>query len=249
MNKTNFLAIFLIVPFLSACSASMGEPVSVDEEIVPPGTTEGDLNAPVDGTDGLTPETSADQPTVQPMDNQPYFFPAWSSSFGISKSMYERAQKYYDQHWSSFSVRRYVVIIDMGLHSSKKRFVLFDLKTGKFEKHNVAHGSGSDPDKDGWVERFSNAEGSNATSVGFYKTLYTYNGNHGRSLKIDGLESTNNNALARAVVIHGADYVSDKNSKAGRSWGCPALDNAVVQGVIDKLQGGAMLLIATSRTL
>lgn len=211
---------------------------------------EADENASIDGTDGLTPETSADGVQFGPMEAPtPYTWPAWSSKMGITNAIYTRAQAYYNQHWKEFAVTRYVVLIDLGLHSSKKRELLLDLKTGAYEKHNVAHGSGSDPDKDGWVESFSNVSGSNQSSLGFYKTLYTYNGKNGRSLRIDGLESTNSNALARAVVIHGASYVSDKNSKAGRSNGCPALDHAIVQGVIDKIKGGAMLLIATSRSL
>lgn len=248
MKTIKLISVLAVIPLLIACGKPVGSAQGGDE-FAPEGTTEADLNAPVDGTDGLTPETSADGPSAGAEDNQTYFFPAWKSEFGISKTMFERAKAYYNQHWTSFDNRRYVVIIDMGLHSSKKRFVLFDLKTGSYERHNTSHGAGSDPNADGWLDSFSNLDGSKKTSLGFYKTLYTYTGTHGRSLRLDGLESTNNNALSRAIVVHGASYISDKNSSAGRSWGCPALDESVVQGVIDKIKGGAMLLIATSRSL
>lgn len=249
--KTIKLAILAAFSFtLISCADTATE--FAGEEAPPAGTTEAELNAPIDHTDGLTPETSADGPEAYSrelgvLETQPYFFPAYSSNFGITKTIYERAKRYYDQNWKSFPNRRYVVLIDMGPHSSKKRFLLLDLKTGKASRHNTSHGVGSDSNNDGIATSFSNQEGSKKTSLGFYKTLYTYNGSNGRSLRLEGLESSNNNALARAIVVHGANYISDKNSRAGRSWGCPALDHAVVQSVIDKIKGGAMMLIATSR--
>lgn len=228
---------------LTACGKSIG---SVDQE-VPAGMTEAELNAPIDGSDPNAPQ---DATPVEPEADtgQVYFFPKYSSSFMVTETIYNRAQKYYDQHWKEFTNRRYVVLIDFGLRSNQKRFVLLDLKTGKAETHNTSVGKGSDPDGDGIATKFSNTPESNKSSLGFYKTLATYTGKHGRSLRLDGLSSTNSNALSRAIVIHGADYISDLRNVAGRSLGCPALDNAVVQGVIDKIKGGAMMLIATSRT-
>lgn len=250
MNRCKIpLAVFAALALtLTGCADTSTEM----DETAPAGTTEAELNAPVDHTDGLTPETSADGPEAYSRDlgvleTQPYSFPTYSTSFGITKTIYERAKRYYDQNWRSFSNRRYVVLIDMGLHSGKKRFVLFDLQTGTVSKHNTSHGVGSDSNNDGIATSFSNVEGSKKTSLGFYKTLYTYNGSNGRSLRLEGLEASNNNALERAIVVHGANYISDRNSTAGRSWGCPALDHAVVQSVIDKIKGGAMMLIATSR--
>lgn len=246
MNNTK-LSLALVL-FLSYQLIACGQAVQ-SESPLKAAQAEWEENAPIDGTDGLTPETAADAPRVFTEDTQTYFFPKWESAMGVSEKIFTRAQAYYNQHWVEFPNRRYVVLIDLGQHSSKKRFLLIDLKTGKYERHNTAHGAGSDPNADGWVDSFSNVSGSNKSSVGFYKTLYTYNGKNGRSLRIDGLESTNSNALARAIVVHGANYVSDKNSSAGRSNGCPALDHAVVQTVIDKIRDGAMLLIATSRAL
>lgn len=245
MKTTKLILSSALVFTLTACgmpepSASQGPDEAAQAEL--------DENAPIDNTDGLTPETSADGPEAYPMATPaPYTWPKWSSSMGISSAIFNRAQKYYDQHWSEFTNTRYVVLVDLGLHSSKKRFLLIDLKSGAFEKHNTSHGAGSDTNKDGYAESFSNVSGSNKSSLGFYKTLYTYNGKNGRSLRIDGLEASNSNALARAIVVHSASYVSDKKSTAGRSLGCPALDPSITQPLIDKIKGGAMFLIATSR--
>ncbi|MGE4132927.1 MAG: murein L,D-transpeptidase catalytic domain family protein [Bdellovibrionales bacterium] len=247
MDSLKKISIVTLALSITACGQPIGT-YSASEENPPPGTTEADLNAPVDGTDGLTPDRSADPVEKDPIENsQTYFFPSYKAEFGIPRNIFDDAKKYYDQHWSSFENRRYVMIIDMGQHSSKKRFLLIDLKTGTYERHNVSHGSGSDTNNDGYAESFSNTEGSKKTSLGFYKTLYTYNGTHGRSLRLDGLSSTNSNALARAIVVHGASYVSDSSGRAGRSWGCPALDEGIVQGVIDRVRNGAMMYIASSR--
>lgn len=147
-----------------------------------------------------------------------------------------------------YSSPRYWAYFDTKAHSSLRRFHVFDLKTKTVESHFVAHGSGSDPDHNGILYKFSNEPGSNCTSKGIYLCAETYNGKHGRSLKLDGKESTNSNARSRSVVIHGAAYVGQDyvklNGKCGRSQGCPALDREVVQKVIDQLMGGSPLIIA-----
>jgi hypothetical protein len=120
------------------------------------------------------------------------------------------------------------------------------MKSGSVSQHVVAHGKGSDPNGTGFVERFSNVSGSNASSQGFYLASETYQGKHGLSLRLDGLSSTNNQARARAVVIHAASYVSDGNSKQGRSWGCPALEPGETSGVISRLKGKSLIYAAKS---
>ena len=62
-------------------------------------------------------------------------------------------------------------------------------------------------------------------------------------MRLDGLSSTNSNARKRAIVVHPATYVSDSASRAGRSWGCPALDPKVSKSVIDRIKGGSLMLI------
>ena len=229
---------------VSGCGPDLGD----FEQVAPEGTTEQELNAPVDITEdpyelGLVIDESA-----QTFDqSQSYFFPPFSSSWGLSRKIYDQGKRYYDQNWKSFSNRRYVVLIDLGAKSSARRFFLFDLKTGQVKRYLTSHGAGSDKNRNGWAETFSNQSGSKASSLGAYKTLGTYTGKHGRSLRLDGLSSTNSNALSRAIVVHGAKYIREKDGYAGTSWGCPALDNAYVQGVIDKIKGGALLYIGNSR--
>jgi hypothetical protein len=237
------LKLILIASLCSGVVACSGQLNTLDE-VASQGATEQEINAPVPGEslpadDGVAPEGSQAN----------YSFPQWRSAYGISETIYNRVRDYYNANYSRFTNHQYVVIIDMGLHSSAKRFTLINLANGSYERHNVAHGSGSDPDADGWLNSFSNVNGSKKTSVGYYKTLSTYVGSHGRSLRLDGLSSTNSNALSRAIVVHGASYVSDSASRAGRSWGCPALADNVAQGVIDKIKGGALLVIASSRAL
>lgn len=152
-----------------------------------------------------------------------------------------QAVAYLKKYESKFDNDNYLVVIDYSQHSSRKRFYLINLNNGSVERHNVAHGLGSDPDKDGYAQKFSNVEGSKATSLGFYRTLGTYSGKHGYSLLLQGLSSTNSNAYDRAIVIHGADYVSDGSSYAGRSWGCPALDMDVRSSVITRIKNGALI--------
>ncbi len=139
---------------------------------------------------------------------------------------------------------RYVAIIDYGIHSSKPRLFLVDTERGTQEALLVSHGRGSDPDHDGWADRFSNVEGSKMSSLGAYLTRNLYYGKHGMSLRLVGLEASNDRALERAIVMHGADYVAPGLAKMGRSWGCPAIQRRHVPRLLPKLAGGAFLYIA-----
>jgi hypothetical protein len=98
------------------------------------------------------------------------------------------------------------------------------------------------------ASRFSNRDGSHQSALGLYITAETYSGSHGRSLKLDGKEAGFNSAArGRAIVMHEADYASDahvrRNGYMGRSWGCPAMDPAVAQDVIDLVKNGSAMLI------
>ena len=135
----------------------------------------------------------------------------------------------------------YLVLIDFSMNSSKARFYLVTLATGKIETFHVAHGKASDPDFDGFATTFSNESGSNKSALGFYRTAETYVGSHGLSLKLDGLSSTNSNARSRAIVVHAADYVYEKNQKAGRSLGCPALAPEVAKRLVPLLKNGVLI--------
>ena len=138
---------------------------------------------------------------------------------------------------------RYLTVIDLAEHSSEPRMFVFDTRTGKQESLLVAHGRGSDPDHDGYAEVFSNTVNSRMSSLGAYVTGGTYFGKHGLSLRLDGLDRTNSRARERAIVMHGADYVSPGRDQLGRSWGCPAIDRRLVKRVLPKLAGGTFLYI------
>ena len=135
------------------------------------------------------------------------------------------------------------MIVDFSLPSNRKRLFLFDLSKGTVERYLTSHGSGSDPRNSGFANSFSNEPNSKKSSLGLYLTLNVYYGQHGRSLRLRGLDPSNSNAEERAIVMHPADYVSEARSYAGRSWGCTALDPAVADRVINRIQGGALMLV------
>jgi hypothetical protein len=158
----------------------------------------------------------------------------------VPEKLLEEAVNYYETHLSSIKNRRVLGVIDFKKHNSKERFYIIDMESGRVEKFLAAHGKNSDPDYDGYATKFSNTPNSNMTSLGFYLTAETYYGKNDYSLRLDGLSATNSNARERAIVIHGADYVSP-GPKIGRSEGCPALDRRYTQEVIDQIKGGALL--------
>lgn len=119
----------------------------------------------------------------------------------------------------------HIVIVDYARRSSEKRAYLVNLETGLVEDmFRAAHGSGSDSDHDGFLDKFSDVPGSSASPEGAYLLAEEYTGKHGRSLRLDGLDPTNANARARAIVIHAAEYAEpsflQKWGKLGRSNGC-----------------------------
>jgi len=148
---------------------------------------------------------------------------------------------------------RYWAIADFDLRSSEPRLFLFDVEDNRVESYLCAHGIGSEgPTDDGYATVFSNVPGSNCTSLGVYLCAETYNGRHGFSMRLDGLEPTNSHARARAIVVHGANYVSPdmirRTGRIGRSDGCPAVENRFSTEVVSALTGGSLLLAWSSRT-
>lgn len=139
-----------------------------------------------------------------------------------------------------------VGIADFSLPSRTPRFFLVDLQGGRASAHLVAHGRGSDPDHSGWLERFSNEPGSAASSSGAYLTGAEYLGQHGRSRRLIGLDPTNDNAEARAIVIHAAWYVGPQmiaeHGKLGRSEGCLAFSDADLGDLLEQLGPGRLIV-------
>jgi len=142
-----------------------------------------------------------------------------------------------------------LTVIDFDLPSTEKRLWVLDLEEHKVLFHTlVAHGHNSGENE---ASNFSNTNESNMSSLGFYVTGHEYEGKHGHSLRLQGLdEGFNTNALARSVVMHGADYVSEafikQNGRLGRSLGCPALPLDSYSQIIDAVKGGSCLFLNKS---
>ncbi|WP_373739134.1 murein L,D-transpeptidase catalytic domain family protein [Kaistella sp.] len=139
-----------------------------------------------------------------------------------------------------------LTICDFSLSSAEKRLWIIDLNEKKVLFNSlVAHGKNTGEE---FAQKFSNTESSLQSSLGFYITETTYNGSNGYSLKLLGMDSGYNDAaLQRAIVMHGADYVSEdfiKNQKRlGRSWGCPAVPRALAEPIINTIKGKNCLFI------
>lgn len=145
-------------------------------------------------------------------------------------------------------LRDRIAVVDFAAPSSEPRLHLVDLQSGQERSLLVTHGSGSDPDHSGWTKRFSNDEGSNASSEGAFATLNYYSGKHGRSQRLAGLNASNSNALSRAIVIHGAWYaepnVVDTTGKLGRSQGCFAVGDTLIDDLFDHLGSNRLIYAA-----
>lgn len=139
-----------------------------------------------------------------------------------------------------------VGIADFGLHSAQKRFHFVDVVNDRVESYHVSHGTGSDGEHDGWLKRYSNIEGSEASSRGAFMTRSWYVGKYGTSIRLDGLDPTNSNALPRAIVMHQANYATpehvDRWGRLGRSNGCFAMGPEQFDRALIDLSGGRLLV-------
>lgn len=139
-----------------------------------------------------------------------------------------------------------IAIVDFSRPSVDKRFYIINLKKQEVVKTTlVAHGLNSGEQL---AQSFSNTVSSYQSSLGLYVTQSTYIGKHGYSLRLEGLsKGLNDNAQKRAVVIHGASYVSEsfiaQNGRLGRSHGCPALPMEETQEIINLIKDGTCLFI------
>jgi hypothetical protein len=171
--------------------------------------------------------------------------PSVADSFGVSPALVQRAIAALEIHAAVIPDRDIVAIADFSLPSNVPRFHLLDVASGRTRSLLVAHGRGSDPGHTGWLQRFSNEPSSNATSAGAYRTDGLYVGEHGRSIRLTGLDSSNNNAFARAIVVHAAWYVSPEMAKEhgvlGRSEGCFAVSNEDLPEVLARIGSGRMI--------
>ncbi|MBV7256593.1 murein L,D-transpeptidase catalytic domain family protein [Pacificimonas sp. WHA3] len=157
----------------------------------------------------------------------------------------DRALAALDRHGDIFTHRDRIGIADFASPSGTARFHIVDIASGAAQSLLVAHGSGSDPDHSGFLQRFSNRSGSHATSSGAYLTTTYYRGKYGRSLRLAGLDDSNSNAEPRAIVVHGAWYVDSgmarDQGRIGRSQGCFAFEQSEIAGVLDRLGPGRLI--------
>lgn len=244
-SKKNKLSVIMFLTFvLSACAPGGTQTSAItlpDETSSEPNVTGGNnaQSAANPVTDNLptmpSAATSADQAKI--LAKYSYVDPTKLVPVGQLKT----ALLYYDANLTKIKNTDYLSVIDFRQFSGNKRFYIINMKTGEVWNIRVAHGKGSDPSHDGYAKTFSNVSGSNASSLGFYLTSTTYEGGHGYSLLLDGVSSTNSNVRSRAIVVHGADYVSEANVNQGRSWGCPAVAMENRTKLIDMIKNGSII--------
>jgi hypothetical protein len=168
-----------------------------------------------------------------------------AASPGVSPLLLERALAALATHHRLIWSRDVVAIADFGLSSATPRLHLIDIVAGTTTSLRVAHGKGSDPDHSGYLQSFSGLMGSNATSEGAYLTGEPYSGIHGPSRRLTGLDPTNAEAEARAIVIHSAWYadaaILATQGRLGRSDGCFAVSPQDIGLLLSRLGRGRLL--------
>ena len=163
----------------------------------------------------------------------------------IDARLRERAMSAFARHRGRVRFTDVIGVADYSQPSREKRFHLVNVGSGAVTSLLVAHGRGSDPQHTGWLTRFSNDDGSNASCAGAFVTDNEYVGKHGRSMRLTGLEPSNCNAMERAIVVHAAPYVNAAMArdlgKVGRSLGCFTVTEADLDQVLTRLGPGHFL--------
>lgn len=166
-----------------------------------------------------------------------------------TRRLIEVARRELDRAGAAIWRKDVVGIADFGLHSSLPRFHFVNLEAGTVDSALVAHGSGSDPEHDGWLNGYSNLHDSWATSRGAYVTWEWYEGRFGTSVRLGGLDSDNSNAFPRAIVMHPASYATpahvERWGRLGRSNGCLAFGPQVFPQALYRLAGGRLIFADT----
>lgn len=201
-----------------------------------------------------TIQAKTNEPDVQPVKVSNTISDVFNSIdfTGTDKLSYEVFAKAYTgyQHLKEANKlntgKNILTVSDYSLSANKKRMWIIDLDSRKVLINTyVAHGQGTGEE---YAQHFSNREGSHQSSMGFYVTGDTYIGKHGNSLYLHGMdEGYNSAAYERAIVVHGAGYVSSDfiagTGRLGRSWGCPAVSNELADEVIETIKDGTCLFI------
>lgn len=185
---------------------------------------------------GATPSTTPTSPDVSLVDK------IKSQNDAIKSAALLKALS----HLSNAKVKNQdeMLLVDFTINEKYPRMFLINLKTGASSSYKCAHGSKSDPDKDGNTDKFSNVEGSNMSSIGAMVMAEKYASSKFKyARRIDGLESAlNGNVRSRAVVFHSSTYVNDVVGQSiGDSLGCFALSVSSAGKLIDKVAAGMLL--------
>jgi hypothetical protein len=166
----------------------------------------------------------------------------------VRPELFRKALASLQKHGSAIRHHDRMAIVDFTAGSSKPRFHFVDIASGRTTSLLVSHGSGSDPAHTGYLRRFSNEYGSNASSEGAFATADYYVGKHGRSQRLVGLDATNCNAMGRAIVVHSAWYANPsvvrERGVLGRSQGCFAVGEQDLDQVFARLGEGRMIYAA-----
>jgi hypothetical protein len=166
----------------------------------------------------------------------------------VRPELMKRALTALGRHADAIPHHDRIAIADFAAPSGQARLHIVDIVSGASSSFLVAHGSGSDPSHSGWLQRFSNDPGSNASCEGAFLASDYYVGHHGRSQRLHGLDETNSNALARAIVVHSAWYSNPEmlrtHGMLGRSQGCFAVGEQDLATVFDRLGQGRMIFSA-----
>lgn len=249
LNKT-FLVLALTLS-LAACGSNIPA-LPDDPQNEPAATAPGDTNDTQNTDEGsvelpsvVPPEVTA--PPVIAADSREEILKIYDyvdPNHIVPTKKLADALVYFHKNKAKFKNQSVISVIDFSKKSTEKRWYFINMSTGSVWNVHVSHGKGSDSNHDGFAEKFSNVSGSNASSLGYYRTAETYQGSNGYSLKLDGLSATNSNARARAIVVHGAAYVQDSSVIQGRSWGCPAVSSTNRDKVINLIKGGSLIYAA-----
>ena len=216
-----------------------GAILALPSRVLAQGQVADPLNSEFDGIFGRSvPVAPANPPAYVPP-------PAPVSNPAFERRLGEIARRERDRAGAKLWRTDIVAIADFGRSSALPRLHFVNMESGSVRSFLVAHGRGSDHEHDGWLKSFSNAPGSEATSRGAYLTCEWYKGKYGTSIRLEGMDGDNSNALDRAIVMHPAAYVdqamADQWGKIGRSEGCFAMAQADFNEALWHLSGGRLL--------
>lgn len=160
---------------------------------------------------------------------------------GLRQSVLDIVKKEYDKYRDlGVILTSNVCIVDFSLPAYEPRLFIININSNeRLYTTYVAHGSGSNSEDKAFANRFSDEDGSHQSSLGAYVTKETYQGKHGLSRRVKGLEPTNKSAFPRSIVIHSASYIG--NGQEGNSWGCFAVPMNAIMTVLSLLKPGSLL--------